>query len=305
MLSTAILCYMLRVYRSSNSSMDAKHAVNAPVGALVGRATPCRRHRCHCLRWAAPGQLLGARQSARASLPVSSPACWPDSPLSLPRLPSNTPRSLSSPPKHTPVETCCSTPARHPTCPRHPTCARHAACVRQPLDCLCRESLRTPRHMTDPLSPSQPLPSTCAPASIPTHTHTNHTQIIHSIASVITPSISNNTQPDCRHAALIAQSPPHPQPLFAHHLPHCRPTVNPTKLILHRLLHPLLSCQQFGSRILVATPASCWERSLYRRHEQSYSESRSIAPSLSMPSLCSLPTLWPWFTLALPKPPLH
>jgi hypothetical protein len=195
--------------------------------------------------------------------------------------------------------------ARRPLDIRHPTCARHAACVRQPLDCLCRESLRTPRHMTGPLSPSQPLPSTCAPASIPTHTHTNHTQIIHSIASVITPSISNNTQPDCRHAALIAQSPPHPQPLFAHHLPHCRPTVNPTKLILHRLLHPLLSCQQFGSRILVATPASCWERSLYRRHEQSYSESRSIAPSLSMPSLCSLPTLWPWFTLALPKPPLH
>jgi hypothetical protein len=154
--------------------------------------------------------------------------------------------------------------------------------------------------------PSQPLSSTCAPAPIPTHTHTNHTQTIHSIASVITPSISNNTQPDYRHAAFIAQSPPHRQPLFAHHLPHCRPTANPTKLILHRLLHPLLSCQQFGSRILVAAPAPCWERSLYRRHEQSYSESRSLAPSLSMPSLCSLPTLWPWFTLALPKPPpLH
>jgi hypothetical protein len=44
--------------------MDAMNAMNAPVGELVGRATPCRRHHGHCLRWAAPGQLLGARQSA-------------------------------------------------------------------------------------------------------------------------------------------------------------------------------------------------------------------------------------------------
>jgi hypothetical protein len=227
--------------------MDAKHAMNTPVGALVGRATPCRRHRCHCLRWAGPGQLLGARQSARGSLPVSSPACWPDSPLSLPRLPSNTPCSLSSPPKHTPVETCCSTPARHPTC------------ARQPLDSA--ES-PTQRHVTGPFSPSAPPLHLCTP----TQTIHNHTQ--HSISNN-----SNNSQPDCRHAALIAQSPPHRQPLFAHHR---RPTVNPNKLILHRLLHPLLSCQQFGSRILVAAPAPCWERSLYRRHEQSYRESRSI-----------------------------
>jgi hypothetical protein len=184
MLSTAILCYMLRVYRSSNSSMDAKHAVNAPVGALVGRATPCRRHRCHCLRWAAPGQLLGARQSARASLPVSSPACWPDSPLSLPRLPSNTPRSLSSPPKHTPVETCCSTPARHPTSDVRSTCGVRSTAARLPLQ-------REFTHATSHDRPSQPLsaPPLHLCTRIHTHPHphkpyTNHTQH----------SISNNTQ---------------------------------------------------------------------------------------------------------------
>jgi hypothetical protein len=140
-----------------------------------------------------------------------------------------------------------------------------------------------------PLSPSPPHPH-------PHPHYTNHTQILHSIASVIT-AITPARLPSCRPHCAISSP---PSASVAHHRPHCRPTVNhsaPSPA-------PFTLLPAVRSRILAAAPAPCWERLLYRRHEQSYRESRSIAPSLSTPSLCSLPTLGPWFTLALSKPPL-
>jgi hypothetical protein len=262
MLSTAILCYMLRVYRERGNrgcNERSRRRIGGPGHAMSSPWLPSRPMVVAIVSagqllgscWAPTGHPLDPRQSARG---------WA---AGHPRLISRllarlttvsaeiafkhaTPFVLAAEThsrRNTRIETRCSTPARHLL----DICS--TADMRHALDTRQTESIHTTSHDC----PSQPL-HLCTH----THTHTNHTQ--HSIG---------NNQADCRHAALNAQS---------------------LQSLQH--LYPSLPCQPFNA--------------YYTGDMSNLTASRAlqVAPSLHAQPLHPHPTLWPWFTLAIPKPPL-